>query len=74
MDAVIETDVNVLDIAALSLIVEEAGGRFTDLEGRAGRTGDQLRAQRPMVACTRRDPAPSALTLGSDRSDPGDRS
>lgn len=34
LDAVIETDVNVLDIAALSLIVEEAGGRFTDLEGR----------------------------------------
>jgi histidinol-phosphatase len=34
IDAVIETDVNVLDIAALSLIVEEAGGRFTDLEGR----------------------------------------
>jgi histidinol-phosphatase len=34
IDAVIETDVNVLDIAALSVIVEEAGGRFTDLEGR----------------------------------------
>jgi histidinol-phosphatase len=34
IDAVIESDVNVLDIAALSLIVEEAGGRFTDLEGR----------------------------------------
>jgi len=25
--------VNILDIAALSLIVEEAGGRFTDLQG-----------------------------------------
>jgi histidinol-phosphatase len=34
IDAVIESDVNVLDIAALSLIVEEAGGRCTDLEGR----------------------------------------
>jgi histidinol-phosphatase len=33
VDAVIETDVNILDIAALSLIVEEAGGRFTDLDG-----------------------------------------
>lgn len=33
LDAVIESDVNVLDIAALSLLVEEAGGVFTDLEG-----------------------------------------
>jgi len=33
IDAVIETDVNILDIAALAAIVEEAGGRFTDLEG-----------------------------------------
>jgi histidinol-phosphatase len=33
IDAVIESDVNVLDVAALSLIVEEAGGRFTDLDG-----------------------------------------
>ena len=35
IDAVVESDVNILDIAALSLIVEEAGGRFTDLEGGA---------------------------------------
>jgi len=35
IDAVIESDVNILDIAALSVIVEEAGGIFTDLEGRA---------------------------------------
>jgi histidinol-phosphatase len=33
IDAVLESDVNILDIAALTLIVEEAGGRFTDLEG-----------------------------------------
>jgi len=33
LDAVIESDVNILDIAALSVIVEEAGGVFTDLEG-----------------------------------------
>lgn len=33
IDAVVESDVNILDIAALSLIVEEAGGLFTDLEG-----------------------------------------
>ncbi|EQD52331.1 histidinol-phosphate phosphatase, partial [mine drainage metagenome] len=30
----IESDVNILDIAALSVIVREAGGTFTDLEGR----------------------------------------
>ena len=34
LDAVIESDVNILDIAALSVIVEEAGGIFTDLQGR----------------------------------------
>jgi histidinol-phosphatase len=33
LDAVIESDVNILDIAALTVIVEEAGGRFTDLCG-----------------------------------------
>ena len=34
LDAVIESDVNILDIAALYVIVTEAGGLFTDLEGR----------------------------------------
>ncbi len=33
VDAVVESDVNILDIAALVTIVEEAGGRFTDLSG-----------------------------------------
>ncbi len=33
IEAVVESDVNILDIAALSLIVEEAGGIFTDLDG-----------------------------------------
>ncbi len=33
IDAVIETDVNILDIAACVAIVQEAGGRFTDLGG-----------------------------------------
>jgi len=33
IDAVIESDVNILDIAALVVIVREAGGVFTDLEG-----------------------------------------
>jgi histidinol-phosphatase len=34
IDAVIESDVNILDIAALAVIVEAAGGKFTDLDGR----------------------------------------
>ena len=29
----IESDIHILDIAALTVIVEEAGGRVTDLEG-----------------------------------------
>jgi histidinol-phosphatase len=33
IDAVIETDVNILDIAACAAIVAEAGGRFTELDG-----------------------------------------
>jgi histidinol-phosphatase len=33
LDVVIESDVNILDIAALTLIVREAGGTFTDLAG-----------------------------------------
>ncbi len=35
IEAVIESDVNILDIAALSIIVTEAGGVFTDLNGNA---------------------------------------
>ncbi|HKZ11208.1 MAG TPA: inositol monophosphatase [Rhodanobacteraceae bacterium] len=33
LDIVIESDVNILDVAALAVIVREAGGVFTDLEG-----------------------------------------
>lgn len=33
IDLVIESDVNILDIAALAVIVREAGGVFTDLDG-----------------------------------------
>lgn len=33
VDVVIESDVNILDIAALAVIVREAGGVFTDLDG-----------------------------------------
>ena len=35
VDAVIESDVNILDIAALAVIVREAGGVFTNLDGGA---------------------------------------
>jgi histidinol-phosphatase len=33
LDVVLESDVNILDIAALTVIVREAGGAFTDLSG-----------------------------------------
>jgi histidinol-phosphatase len=33
LEVVLESDVNILDIAALAVIVREAGGTFTDLEG-----------------------------------------
>ena len=33
LDVVIESDVNILDIAALAVLVREAGGSFTDLSG-----------------------------------------
>ena len=33
IEAVIESDVNILDIAALSVLIAEAGGVFTDLNG-----------------------------------------
>jgi histidinol-phosphatase len=35
IEVVIESDVNILDIAACAVIVEAAGGKFTDLEGKA---------------------------------------
>ncbi|AIF47211.1 inositol monophosphatase family protein [Dyella japonica] len=35
LDLVIESDVNILDVAALAVIVREAGGVFTDLDGKA---------------------------------------
>lgn len=35
IDLIVESDVNILDIAALSVIVNEAGGTFTDLSGGA---------------------------------------
>ena len=52
LDAVIESDVNILDIAALSLIVNEAGGLMTDLKGRPVdlETTTVLAAVRPLHA------------------------
>jgi histidinol-phosphatase len=35
IDAVVESDVNILDVGACAVIVEAAGGRFTDLDGQA---------------------------------------
>jgi histidinol-phosphatase len=35
IDAVVESDVNVLDVGACAVIVEAAGGRFTDMRGGA---------------------------------------
>lgn len=35
LDIVVESDVHILDVAALTVIVQEAGGRFTDLKGGA---------------------------------------
>jgi histidinol-phosphatase len=34
LDVIIESDLNILDIAALTVVVREAGGTFTDLEGK----------------------------------------
>ena len=52
IDAVVESDVNILDIGALSLIVEEAGGRFTDLDG--GPVGLETPCWPPTACCTTR--------------------
>ena len=35
IDACVESNVNILDIAALAVIVREAGGTFTELDGSA---------------------------------------
>lgn len=49
-DLVIESDVNILDVAALSVICSEAGARITDLEGRpiGLETGSVLAASAPL--------------------------
>jgi histidinol-phosphatase len=53
IEAVIESDVNVLDIAALSIIVSEAGGVFTDLNGEAvGLATQSVLAANPALHAT----------------------
>ena len=52
LDVVIESDVNILDIAALTVIVREAGGTFTDLEGARGRARHDDACWRPTARCT----------------------
>jgi histidinol-phosphatase len=39
MDAAAEPEVSLWDLAAVAVLVEEAGGRFTDLHGRRGPAG-----------------------------------
>jgi histidinol-phosphatase len=38
-DVAVEPEVSLWDLAAVHLIVEEAGGRFTDLSGKATPSG-----------------------------------
>ncbi len=50
IDIVLESDVNILDIAALAVIVREAGGVFTDL------SGNELNLDtRSVLACSSKD-------------------
>jgi histidinol-phosphatase len=52
IDLVVESDVNILDVAALAVIVREAGGVFTDLVGAelGLETGSVLAGTRPLHA------------------------
>ena len=43
VDAAAEPEVSLWDLAALAVLVEEAGGRFTDLRGRRGPAGGSAR-------------------------------
>jgi histidinol-phosphatase len=60
LDVVIESDVNILDIAALTVIVREAGGTFTDLAGE-----DVTLATTTVLATNGRLHAAVAAALGS---------
>jgi histidinol-phosphatase len=60
LDVVIESDINILDIAALVVLVREAGGTFTDLDGAPVSLGTASvlatngRLHAPMLAALRR--------------------
>lgn len=66
LDAVIESDVNILDIAALTVLVREAGGHFTDLSGASiGLSTTSVLASNAALH------APLLQALGTDPSRPG---
>jgi len=44
VDIATEPELNLHDMAAVSVIVEEAGGRFTDLDGNPGPYGENALA------------------------------
>ena len=67
LDVVIESDVNILDIAALTVIVREAGGTFTDLAG-----NDVTLETTSVLATNGRLHAAVAEALGGHRQDPTD--
>ncbi len=56
----VESDVNILDIAACAVIVEAAGGRFTDLDGQAAHAREHVGARHQRPAARTRCSQPSA--------------
>ena len=63
LEVVIETDVNILDIAAVSVIVREAGGTFTDLTGAPVglKTKSVLASTQPKLKCVSCASAPMPI-------------
>ncbi|MGH3489834.1 MAG: inositol monophosphatase family protein, partial [Actinopolymorphaceae bacterium] len=49
VDVATEPELNLHDMAAVSIVVEEAGGRFTDLEGAPGPYGDHALASNGLL-------------------------
>jgi hypothetical protein len=64
VDAMVEPELSLWDVAALIPIVTEAGGTFTDSDGRPGRAAA---ARSPRTAPARRPAGPAAAEGGSDR-------
>jgi histidinol-phosphatase len=63
IDAVIESDLNILDVAALAVIVSEAGGVLTDLDGKSPSLA--------MTSVLAAAPGLHALLLDMLRAEPG---